>query len=138
MPLHSRFVSLLALVLCAVAIPAGAQQAAPTAPPPPPDASPLNVVMHVDFVPRRAPDGLAALRQYEADSRKDDGASRIDVLEELAQPNHFIIEEVWRNRAAWEAHLGAAHTKAFRETIQPLIGSPFDVRLTRLAPEKYG
>jgi quinol monooxygenase YgiN len=121
-----------------VANPAAAQQAAPTAPPPPPDASPFNVVMHVDFVPRRAAEGLVALHQYEVDSRKDDGNSRVEVLQELAQPNHFIIEEVWRNRAAFDAHLGAPHTRAFRDTIQALIGSPFDVRLTRLAPEKYG
>jgi quinol monooxygenase YgiN len=96
------------------------------------------VVMHIDFVPRRAPEGLIALHQYELDSRKDDGNARVEVLQELAQPNHFIVEEVWRNRAAFDAHLGAPHTRSFRDAIQGLIGSPFDVRLTRLAPATYG
>jgi quinol monooxygenase YgiN len=135
----SRFLSLCAFAASLVAVnPAAAQQAVPTAPPPPPDASPFNVVMHIDFVPRRAPEGLIALHQYELDSRKDDGNARVEVLQELAQPNHFIVEEVWRNRAAFDAHLGAPHTRSFRDAIQGLIGSPFDVRLTRLAPATYG
>jgi quinol monooxygenase YgiN len=126
-----RFLWLLGLTASLAAGPAGAQQAVPS---PPLDAAPLNVVVHVDFVPRRAAEGLVALQQYAADSRRDDGISRIDVLQELAQPNHFIIEEVWRNRAAFDAHLGAPHTRTFREAVQPLIGAPFDERLARLAP----
>ena len=132
MPLLSRFVVLLALVLVALTGPTVAQQQPGIVASPPPDASPFNVVIHVDFVPRRSAEGMAALQQYALDSRKDDGAQHVDVLQELAQPNHFIIVEVWRNRAAYEAHLGAAHTVSFRTTIQPLMGSPFDVRLARL------
>src|SRR5579871_4721880 len=131
MPLLSRFVAPLVLALVALmAVPAGAQQ--PPAASPPPDASPFNVVIHVDFVPRRAAEWLTALQQYAVDSRKDDGAQRVYVLQELAQPNHFIVVEVWRNRAAYDAHISAAHTVTFRNTIQPLMGSPFDVRLARL------
>ena len=126
----SRFVALVTLTLAALTAPTVAQQPAPASPPP--DASPFNVVIHVDFVPRRAAEGTTALQQYAADSRKDDGAQRIYVLQELAQPNHFIIVEVWRNRAAYDAHISAAHTIAWRNTIQPLMGSPFDVRLARL------
>jgi len=130
----SRFAALLALaVFVALAGPVAAQPTGIVASPPP-DASPFNVVIHADFVPRRSAEGLVALQQYAVDSRKDDGAMRVDILQELAQPNHFIIEEVWRNRAAFDAHLGAPHTRAFRDTIQPLMGSPFDVRVARLAP----
>jgi quinol monooxygenase YgiN len=135
MPPFSRFVALLALALVALTFaPAIAQQQPAIVTSPPPDASPLNVVIHVDFVPRRSAEGMAALQQYAVDSRKDDGATHVEILQELAQPNHFIIVEVWRNRAAYDAHIGAAHTIAWRTTIQPLMGSPFDVRLARLAP----
>ena len=135
MPPFSRFVALLALALVALtAAPTVAQQQPGIVASPPPDASPFNVVIHVDFVPRRSAEGLAALQQYAADSRKDDGAAHVEVLQELAQPNHFIIVEVWRNRAAYDAHISAAHTVAWRTTIQPLMGSPFDVRMARLVP----
>jgi quinol monooxygenase YgiN len=134
MPLLSRFVIGLALVLVTSTGPTVAQQQPGIVASPPPDASPFNVVIHVDFVPRRSAEGMAALQQYVADSRKDDGAAQVQVLQELAQPNHFIIEEVWRNRAAYDAHIGAAHTVAWRATIQPLMGSPFDVRMARLVP----
>ena len=134
MPLLSRFLVLLSLLLAAVAVPSVAQQQPGIVASPPPDASPFNVVVHVDFVPRRSAEGMAALQQYAVDSRKDDGAQRIYILQELAQPNHFMIVEVWRNRAAYDAHISAAHTIAWRNTIQPLMGSPFDARVARLMP----
>ena len=134
MPLLSRFLVVLALVLVALSGPTVAQQQPGIVASPPPDAAPFHVVIHVDFVPRRSAEGMAALAQYAADSRKDDGAGRIEILQELAQPNHFIIEEVWRNRAAYDAHISATHTVMWRTTLQPLMGSPFDVRVARLAP----
>jgi quinol monooxygenase YgiN len=36
---------------------------------------------------------------------------------------------VWENRAAFDAHLEAEHTREFRGKLQPMLGSPFDERL---------
>jgi quinol monooxygenase YgiN len=126
--------SVLALAAFGTAPVAAQSPAPPAAATARPDAAPLYVVVHVDYVPRRAAEGTAALQQFALDTRKDDGSMRVEILQELAQPNHLMLVEVWRNRVAFDGHLAAAHTIAFRTTIQPMIGSPWDERLARLAP----
>jgi len=37
--------------------------------------------------------------------------------------------EVWQSREAFEAHDASPHTRAYREKLQPMLGSPFDERL---------
>jgi len=69
------------------------------------------------------------LQQFAADSVKDPGSVRFELLREPNRINHFTIVEVWQSKQAFETHLIAAHTKSFREKIQPLLGSPFDERL---------
>lgn len=94
----------------------------------------LYVVTHVDII---APGGkldepLALLREFAADSRKDPGVMRFELLQQDNRHNHFTIVEVWQTRDAFEAHSAADHTKRFREKIQPMLGSPFDERLHNL------
>jgi quinol monooxygenase YgiN len=95
-------------------------------------AGPIYVVTHIDFTPKNAPAGEKALLQYAAEGRREPGSLRFEVLQEAAQANHFILLETWRDRAAYDTHLGTAATIQFRDVLQPLIGAPFDVRLARL------
>jgi quinol monooxygenase YgiN len=39
---------------------------------------------------------------------------------------------VWKDQAAFDAHLASPKTREFRNKIDPLLGSPFDERLHRL------
>ena len=89
----------------------------------------IYVVTHVDIMPTYTADGTKLLRQFGADSRRDQGAVRFEVLREPSRPNHFTIVAVWQNQAAFEKHLAADHTRTFRGKLQPLLGSPFDERL---------
>ena len=90
----------------------------------------VYVVTHVDIGgPALAAEGAKLLQQFATDSVKDPGAVRFELLREPNRINHFTIVEVWQSRQAFETHLIAAHTKSFREKIQPLLGSPFDERL---------
>jgi quinol monooxygenase YgiN len=91
----------------------------------------VYVVTHVDTLPGNGP-GAKLLQQYAADSRKDKGAVRIELYVQTSRPNHFSMVEVWENQQAFEAHEAAAHTKKFREDIQPMLGSPFDERLHQI------
>ena len=95
----------------------------------------LYVVTHVDIIP--GPTGLAEpiklLQEFAADSRKDPGAVRFEVLQQ-DRPNHFTIVEVWQSKEAFDAHTAADHTKRFREKLAPRLGSPFDERLHNLLP----
>ena len=95
-------------------------------------ADAVFVVSHVDLVPDAVTADTSALQQYVADSRKDPGVLRIELLQQSDRGNHFTIVSVWASAAAFNAHLAAAHTKEFRAKIQPGLGSPFDERLHHL------
>lgn len=90
----------------------------------------LYVVTHVDIGgPALAAEGAKLLQQFATDSVKDPGCVRFELLREPNRVNHFTIVEVWQSRQDFETHLATAHSKSFREKIQPLLGSPFDERL---------
>lgn len=63
------------------------------------------------------------------DSRKDQGNICFDVVQQTTRANHFTIVEQWRNRQALEAHSANAHTKQYRDELQPSGGSPLDERV---------
>ena len=91
----------------------------------------IYVVTHVDTLPSNGPAGRL-LQQYVADTRKDKGAVRVELYVQISRTNHFTLVEVWENQQAFEAHEAAAHTRQFREQIQPMLGSPFDERLHQI------
>jgi|SRR5579862_3904170 len=89
----------------------------------------LYVVTYVDVYPNFADDVAKLMRQFTADSLKDPGSVRFEVVVDVARSNHFTMLEVWQSRQAFEAHTAAAHTRQFREKIAPMLGAPFDERL---------
>lgn len=92
-------------------------------------ADKLFVVTHVDLTPNNLAEGSKLLKQFAADSARDPGVIRFELLEDNGRGNHFTMVEVWENSKAFEAHEAAEHTKSFREKLQPMLGSPFDERL---------
>lgn len=114
-----HFVLLFTLLLCGVGF-AQAQE-------------PVHVITHIDLMPTGTATGLTLLKQFAATTLKNEkDCVRFEVLQQDGRPNHFTIVAVWKSRAAFEAHDGAPYTKAFREKMQPLIGSPWDERLHRI------
>jgi quinol monooxygenase YgiN len=91
----------------------------------------VYVVTHVDIAgtPAIVAEATRLLKEFSADSQKDPGVVRFELLLQDGRLNHFTIVSVWQTRDAFEAHSGAEHTKRFREKIQPMLGSPFDERL---------
>jgi quinol monooxygenase YgiN len=96
-----------------------------------PAAKSIYVVTIIDVIP--SPGGLGPvdglLRQFAADSRKDAGCTRFEVVRQQGRPNHYMILSLWDSQADFDAHAAAAHPRAFREKLQPSLGSPFDERL---------
>jgi quinol monooxygenase YgiN len=85
------------------------------------------------FVPQNEEKARALLKQMNADTQHDPGLVSFTILRETGRPNHFTLLEVWKTDAAFNAHLAAAHTRAFRDALQPLIGSPYATFVTRVA-----
>ena len=97
---------------------------------------PIHVVSHVDIGGggaglAGAPAMLGALAEA---SRKERGNLRFDVLQHAMRANHFTVVESWADQAALDAHAAAAHTRRYRDALQPISGSPLDER-TYLAVE---
>src|SRR5262245_58704853 len=85
------------------------------------------VITHVDVSPN--PQVAEMLQRLAADSRKDEGNLRFDVLLHTMRSNHFTVIEAWRDRKALEAHAAASHTKKYRDELGPFLGSPLDERV---------
>ena len=89
----------------------------------------VYVVTYVDLMPNATISGAAALRHYRGVSRKEEGNLRTDVLQEIARPNRFAILEIWKDKAASEAHDKAATSAELVEKLKRLGNAPFDRRL---------
>ena len=90
----------------------------------------VYVIAHVDVTPN--PQVPVILRQLAEASRQEAGNLRFDVLVHTMRSNHFTVIEAWRNQQALDAHVAAAHTKQYRDVLQPLTGSPLDERTFRI------
>jgi quinol monooxygenase YgiN len=89
----------------------------------------VYVVAHVDIIPPEKDAGTKLVQQYVADTRKDKGVVRVEAGSEISRGNHISIVEVWQNQKAFDEHVAAAHTRQFRQQIDPKLGSPYDERL---------
>ena len=94
----------------------------------------VHAATHVDVIPPRKDDAVTLLKQLAEDSRKDAGSLRFDVVQQTNRPNHFTVVETWKDRAAFDAHGIAAHTRRFRDQLAPMSGSLYDERLYLALP----
>jgi quinol monooxygenase YgiN len=71
----------------------------------------------------------AALKEYRQATLKAAGIVQVNVLQQVGRPNHFAIEEQWRDGSSLDAHKSSAETKTLAATVQATRISPFDERL---------
>jgi quinol monooxygenase YgiN len=90
-------------------------------------AAHIVVVTHVDVAPN--PKVAAMLTELADASRKEPGSVRFDVVQHTMRANHFTVVEVWRDQKALDAHVASPHTRHYRDTLQPMTGSPLDERV---------
>jgi quinol monooxygenase YgiN len=94
-----------------------------------PQGNQIVVVSHVDVAPN--PKVAVMLTELADASRKEAGNVRFDVVQHSMRANHFTVVEVWRDQRALEAHVASPHTRQYRDTLQPMTGSPLDERVYR-------
>jgi quinol monooxygenase YgiN len=87
----------------------------------------LSVVTHVDV--SQDPKVPELLRHLAEASRGEAGNLRFDVVQHTMRANHFTIVETWQSQKALDAHVAAAHTRQYRDELQPMTGSPLDERV---------
>jgi quinol monooxygenase YgiN len=85
-------------------------------------------ISHVDVIPPKKDDGLAALKALADPTRKDKGNLRYVVFQQKSRPNHFTVIEVWRDIKSNDEHEIAGHTKQFRQVLGSATGALYDQR----------
>jgi quinol monooxygenase YgiN len=88
----------------------------------------IYVITHVDVAPPRKDDCIALLKSLADDIRKEPNAEGFAAWQQTNRTNHFTVTEVWKNLAAYDAHIAAASTKEFREKLGPMSGALYDER----------
>jgi len=91
----------------------------------------IYVATHVDVIPPRKDDGVAALKRLGEDSRRDHDNLRFEVVQQINRPNHFTVVEIWRDAKAVETHSMAAPTREFRDKLATMTGALYDERMYR-------
>jgi quinol monooxygenase YgiN len=104
----------------------------------------LWVIIYVDFLQEVLLDypgnrGQQQLVNYGATSLGMNSTQLLNytILQQLARPNRYVILEVWDNVADYTAWASDAVTTGFISKIQPLLGSPPDIRLANLCGKTY-
>lgn len=88
----------------------------------------IYVVSHVDLIPPSLAPGKKLVQQYVVDTRKDKGLVEIEAGAQISRPNHLTVIEIWENQKAFDDHVAAAHTRQYRQQLDPMLGSPYDER----------
>jgi quinol monooxygenase YgiN len=91
----------------------------------------IYVATHVDVIPPRKDDGVAALKRLGEDTRRDHDNLRFEVVQQISRPNHFTVVEIWRDAKAVETHSMAAPTREFRDKLATMTGALYDERMYR-------
>jgi quinol monooxygenase YgiN len=91
--------------------------------------SDIVVVTHFDIIPTFTAQALPLLEQFVLDSRSDPGVKYFTLITWAPTTNHWQMLEVFSSQEAFNRHVSAAHTIAFRTGIQPFVGAPIDERL---------
>ena len=87
-------------------------------------AGPIHVATYVEVGSASDKDGVKLLKQYRDASRKENGNLRAEVAQEIGRANRFVVLEIWKDQAAFDAHGKSAATTAFRDKLKAIQNAP--------------
>ena len=84
------------------------------------------LIVHVDVhvVANRVEEFLEATRANAAASVTEPGVLRFDVVQDLGDPAHVVLVEVYRDEAGAAAHKQTEHYAAWRDTVADMMDVP--------------
>ena len=96
----------------------------------------VHVFIHVK--PEYVGDFKAATLANAKNSILEPGIARFDFLQD-ADPNRFVLVEVYRKPGDAAAHKETPHYMAWRDTVAPMMAEPrSSVKYTNIAPDEDG
>lgn len=73
------------------------------------------------------------------DSIKEPGIARFDVVQQLDDPDRFVLVEVYRDEGAPAKHKETAHYARWRDAVADMMAEPrWSVKYSNLYPDESG
>jgi len=95
------------------------------------------VCVHVHVKAEHREAFVAATLENARHTVGEPGNLRFDVIEQIDNPNRFMLYEVYRDEAGMAAHKETAHYAAWRDAVEPWMAEPRKgVKHTALFPEE--
>src|SRR5262249_4447874 len=85
-------------------------------------------VTHVDVIPTKKDDGIAATKGLFEPGSKSAGNLTFDVLQQNSRPNHMTLFEAWKSVDDMATNAGQDYMKSYRFNLGPMSGALFDQR----------
>ena len=99
----------------------------------------LVVHVHVHVVPDQVEEFLAESRRNSEASLQEPGVRRFDVLQDEGDPAHVVLNEVYVDQAAADAHKQTPHYARWRDAVAGMMAQPRSaVRFGAVAPGEDG
>ena len=99
----------------------------------------LVVHVHVRVKPDHLEGFLTETRRNAAASLQEPGVRRFDVLQDEADPARVVLNEVYVDQAAADAHKQTAHYARWQDTVAEMMGEPRTrTRFTSVFPGEDG
>ncbi|MGD1983922.1 MAG: antibiotic biosynthesis monooxygenase [Chromatiaceae bacterium] len=93
-------------------------------------------LVHIHVKPGTESAFIEACRRNHEASVQEDGNRRFDVLQDAAEPMHFVLYEAYVSAEAAAAHKQTAHYLAWRETVADMMAKPREgISFNGLYPE---
>jgi autoinducer 2-degrading protein len=84
----------------------------------------LIVHVHVHVKPSSLEAFCAATLENARKSLQEPGVARFDVLQDQAEPTHFVLVEAYRDAEAPARHKETAHYALWRDTVVDMMAQP--------------
>jgi quinol monooxygenase YgiN len=89
----------------------------------------LYVITNLDIAASNLPQAELALHNLASAERQINGNRGVEILRQANHANHFNLISAWTGEAPFHAFAASVRALHFRQTIAPLLGSPYDERL---------
>jgi len=81
-------------------------------------------LVHVYAKPEAITEFIEACRLNHEGSTAEPGNRRFDILQDAADPGHFVLYEAYASEADAKAHKQTAHYAAWRDTVTDMMVRP--------------